>query len=122
MSKLRELRERLGVSEEDMRAIITTYAAAYATGDAEADLIPVVLNKYEDEMQRQQDVISRLQTKIRNYRSGIKQLQRAHEASLHREKALQDKVSKRLDELETGRQYDLVSFRFDTSVPADAGY
>lgn len=122
MSKLEELRTRLGVTREDMADIIATYATSYQQGIEEADKIPQVLNKYEKELLRQQEVIARLQQKNRNYRSGMKQLQRAHEASLHREKALQENVSKRLDPPEVDGPYSRLSLRFNTSVPADAGY
>lgn len=122
MNKLEELRTRLGVTKFDMAEIIAIYAEAYQEGAEEADKIPEVLNKYETELLRQQEVIARLQQKNRNYRTGIKALQRAHEASLHREKALQENVSKRLDQLETEGPYSLVNFRFDSSIPSDVGY
>jgi len=93
--KLGELRTRLGVSTDDMASILYVYSAhASALGDKDADKIPEVLNKYEKEILRQQEVISRLQAKNRNYRTTVKGLQRAHEASLHREKALQGTVAR----------------------------
>lgn len=81
-------REVGGLSNQDIVRI--TIATALDTSTEDGDLIVGTLDKYEREIVRQREVIARLQKKVRNYRSGIKGLQRAHEASLHREKASQE--------------------------------
>jgi hypothetical protein len=87
-SELAEIRTRLGITEETFRDIIDTYnAGAIFTGDDFADVVPATLNKYEAEILRLQEANARLRKKNRNYRTGMKALQRAHEASLHREAA-----------------------------------
>lgn len=88
MSKISDMRTRLGITESDFNTIIQVYMSSIPdAGIIAADKVPEVLNKYEEEILRQQEVINRLKNKVRNYRSGIKNLQRAHEASLHREAA-----------------------------------
>lgn len=56
------------------------------------DKLAVVLDSYEQEIIRLQEINGRLRNKNRNYRTGIKALQRAHEASLHRESVQQTTI------------------------------
>lgn len=90
MSKLSDLRTRLGITEDDFQTIIAVYYAAAAAGFEGADVVPDSLNKYEKEIVRLQEINDRLRNKNRNYRTGMKQLQRAHEATLHQLAAVKD--------------------------------
>ena len=111
MNKLEEMRTRLGVTQENMADIMSVYmAAAIAGGEDAADTIPALLNKYEEEILRQQDVIARLQQKNRNYRTGIKALQRAHEASLHRENAESETINQLREFLDRGNVCGVVEY------------
>jgi hypothetical protein len=86
-----EMRTSLGLSEATFRRIIDTYnAGAVFVGDDFANVVPDTLNAYEEEILRLREVNARLRNKNRNYRTGIKHLQRAHEATLHRLAAVQD--------------------------------
>ena len=55
-----------------------------------SDLIVRAMDKYEEEIIRLRAANGRLRNKNRNYRTGIKNLQRAHEATLHRERVAQE--------------------------------
>lgn len=94
MNKL-EVRETIaGLSQDDIMEIGlgTAVLQRYSAYERSSDLIIQALQKYENEIIRQQEVIARLRQKNRNYRSGMKQLQKSHEASLHREDVLKDTV------------------------------
>jgi hypothetical protein len=88
-----QMRTSLGLDEQTFNQIIETYnAGAIFVGDDFANVVPDTLNKYEEEILRLRAANERLRNKNRNYRTGMKALQRAHEASLHREAAQRDTI------------------------------
>ncbi len=79
------------LTSNDVANIMATLMAVDILDDnGVGELIAQTLTKYEDEIVRLNAVNSKLRNKNRNYRSGIKNLQRAHEALLHRFSAVQD--------------------------------
>jgi myosin heavy subunit len=93
MNKLEVRQEIATLSREQIMAIGQLTADLSAAGHDElSDTIVNTLDKYEEEIIRLQTVNSRVRTKNRNYRRTLKQLQRAHEASLHRENTLKQTV------------------------------
>lgn len=79
--RLKDIREEVaGLSARQVIEIATV-------PDPVGSLVAHALDSYENEIIRLREANARLRTKNRNYRTGIKQLQRAHEASLHREAA-----------------------------------
>jgi hypothetical protein len=90
-----EVREQVaGLSRTMIAAIGALTAQLEVAGHEElSNAIVNTLDKYEEEIIRLQAANSKLRTKNRNYRTGMKSLQKAHEASLYREQATKESIA-----------------------------
>lgn len=81
-------REVAALSDEQIASI--GIATAFELDEDTSEAIVRALDSYEKEIIRLRAVNGRLRNKNRNYRTGIKGLQRAHEATLHQLAAVKD--------------------------------
>ena len=97
-SRTLDVRERVGGLSDQQFLGVLMLTTIGETGDTLATL----LDKYEHEIIRLQEANARLRNKNRNYRTGMKSLQRAHEATLHRERVAQDGYAQLKELVEQG--------------------
>lgn len=127
--RLISIREEIaGLSDEQITSIGNLTAALTVAGyDDLSESIIKTLDNYENEIIRLQSVNARLRNKNRNYRTGMKALQRAHESTLHKVAVAQSGYAQ-LKELveqggacQVGNDGPYTPIRFNNEQPLEVG-
>jgi hypothetical protein len=114
-----EVREQVaGLSRTMIAAIGALTAQLEVAGHEElSNAIVNTLDRYEEEIIRLQAANSKLRTKNRNYRTGMKSLQKAHEASLYREQATKESIAQLKQLIQDGAVCGVSTVDDDSNAP-----